>query len=606
MDPRLVKRMIRLRRMALLLAVLLYLALTLAQLSLPGLHYDEAKEAGLNAMEMLQRQDVHAFRAAGLQIGPVFLPLMVQDYIGALNVYLALPLLALFGVTVPALRLVGVLCGIGTIAMVWALGNDLSSVARRAPNHTKDGVGDEERETTGCAEAPGWTGAIAALLLAASPAFVFWSRQGIFVTNVVVTLAVATVWAGLRWLRSGRPRALYLMAVLAGLGLWAKLLFVWVLGAMVGVALVGWLLSRLGWVDLGLRVLKRPARHKLRTLLIAFALFLAALSPLLLFNQQTAGTFRSVFGNLGQSYYGVQNAAFLDNLSERLVQIGTLLRGDFLWYLGGPFANDWAFWLAAGIFVLALAGAVMETRAGRTRAMLPVLLLGLLFVILMVVQSSFTVSGLFVTHYAIIQPFIVLLVALAANCGWQIANSRWRAARANVPDRTSTGHRGLWAVVTVAIAAALSLWFAADLHTTIRYHRTLAENGGHVAHSDAIDRLAGWLDERKVKQPIALDWGIDAPVRYLTGNRVEPLEIFGYDRLDAPDPGFEQRAAQFLPDLTRFYVARMPENTVFAGRREALQAAAAAKGLELTVVEAFYDRSGKTMFVVLRAEGGGG
>ena len=146
MDPRLVKRMIRLRRMALLLAVLLYLALTLAQLSLPGLHYDEAKEAGINAMEMLQRQDVHAFRSAGLQIGSVFLPLMVQDYIGALNVYLALPLLALFGVTVPALRLVGVLCGIGTIAMAWALGNDLSDVARQAPGVTNSGGGDEERD----------------------------------------------------------------------------------------------------------------------------------------------------------------------------------------------------------------------------------------------------------------------------------------------------------------------------------------------------------------------------------------------------------------------------------------------------------------------------
>ena len=143
MDPRLVKRMIQLRRMALLLAVLLYLALTLAQLSLPGLHYDEAKEAGLNAMEMLQRQDVHAFRSAGVQIGPVFLPLMVQDYIGALNVYLALPLLALFGVTVPALRLVGVLCGIGTIAMAWALGNDLSDVARQAPGAIKKGWAEE-------------------------------------------------------------------------------------------------------------------------------------------------------------------------------------------------------------------------------------------------------------------------------------------------------------------------------------------------------------------------------------------------------------------------------------------------------------------------------
>ena len=144
------------------------------------------------------------------------------------------------------------------------------------------------------------------------------------------------------------------------------------------------------------------------------------------------------------------------------------------------------------------------------------------------------------------------------------------------------------------------------MQTSIRYHRALAESGGHVTHSDAIDRLAGWLDERQVKQPIALDWGIDAPMRYLTENSVEPLEIFGYDRMDAPDPGFEQRAAQFLPDLSRFYVARMPENTVFAGRREALQAAAAARGLDLTLVEAFYDRSGKTMFVVLRAEGGGG
>jgi hypothetical protein len=46
----------------------------------------------------------------------------------------------------------------------------------------------------------------------------------------------------------------------------------------------------------------------------------------------------------------------------------------------------------------------------------------------------------------------------------------------------------------------------------------------------------------------------------------------------------------------------MPENTVFAGRREALEATAAAQGLKLRMVEAFYDRSGKTMFVLLAAE----
>ena len=50
----------------------------------------------------------------------------------------------------------------------------------------------------------------------------------------------------------------------------------------------------------------------------------------------------------------------------------------------------------------------------------------------------------------------------------------------------------------------------------------------------------------------------------------------------------------------------MPENTVFAGRREALEALAETDGLKLTVVEAFYDRSGKTMFVILRAEANSG
>ena len=59
------------------------------QLQLPGLHYDEAKEAGLNAMELITGQPVTAFRGTTVQVGPLRLPLMVQDYIGALNVVLA-------------------------------------------------------------------------------------------------------------------------------------------------------------------------------------------------------------------------------------------------------------------------------------------------------------------------------------------------------------------------------------------------------------------------------------------------------------------------------------------------------------------------------------
>lgn len=563
------------RRMALLAAVLLYLALTLPQLELPGLHYDEAKEAGLNALEMLQRQDVQAFRSAGIQVGTVFLPLMVQDYIGALNVYLALPLLALFGASTFTLRLLGVLCGLATLILVWRVGRELARLA--------------QAETAGAA---GWAGELAVLLLAANPTFIFWSRQGIFVTNVVVTLAVASVWLWLRWLRSGRPGLFYALALLAGMGLWSKLLFLWVLGAMVGVTLVIWLVGRFA----------KPApsfavpRLKLRELLLAGLLFLVGLSPLLLFNQQTSGTVQAIFGNLGQSYYGVDNTALLANLAVRLGQVRTLLRGDHLWYLGTTLANGAAPWIGVGLLGLALVISTARFRSGRDRASLPVLLATLLFVALLVIQSSFTVSDLFITHYAIVQPFVVLLIALAADILLQTARQGLGRARGTA---TGDGRGPLW---VGCIALILVIWFGLDVRTSLGYHQALARSGGLATHSDAVMRLAQTLDDQNAPQPLALDWGIEAQVRYLTSNRVQPLEIFGYEQLEAPDAGFAARAGQFLTDPLRLYLVRAPQETIFQGRRAALEELAVEQGGRMITQERIDDRSGRAIFEVLAFE----
>ena len=190
--------------MALLLAVLLYLALTLAQLSLPGLHYDEAKEAGINAMEMLQRQDVHAFRSAGLQIGPLFLPLMVQDYIGALNVYLALPFLALSGIGVPNLRLLPILTGLVALILIERAVSEWASASPARSNASAARVSPTAVGRGGSTIT--FSGLVALTLLAASPSYVFWARQGIFVTNLMLPFVFLCIWQGLRWLRADVPR----------------------------------------------------------------------------------------------------------------------------------------------------------------------------------------------------------------------------------------------------------------------------------------------------------------------------------------------------------------------------------------------------------------
>jgi hypothetical protein len=226
------------RRLWLATAALLYLLLACYQLGLPGLHYDEAKEAGVNAVELLRGDPVTPFRNAALTLFARQFPLMVQDYIGALNVYLSMPFLALTGVGVPNLRLLSVLTGLAVLPLVaymvsaWERAGDV--------HHDKDAPqtqGEPQFALT-------WGGVIAAWLLAASSSFVFWSRQGIFVTNLMQPLCILAIWQGTRWLATGRRQPLWWAMLAAGLALYAKLLAVWVIGPWLLLLALQWLWRR--------------------------------------------------------------------------------------------------------------------------------------------------------------------------------------------------------------------------------------------------------------------------------------------------------------------------------------------------------------------------
>jgi hypothetical protein len=549
----------------LLLVVLsLFLALACYQLELPGLHYDEAKEAGNNALQLLKGLPVQSFRGASIRLARHDLPLMVQDYIGALNVYLSMPLLAVLGVSVPALRLLPVLAASATLVLLYLLA----------------------RETCGR-----WVGAVSVLMLAVNPSYVFWSRQGIFVTNTTATLAVASALTAYRWYRRRRVRHLYLTALLWGLGIYAKLLFVWMVGATLGIGLVllvaRWLSdakdrrqesprSSEPWPAL------RLPRVSVSRAAVAAACFLAPLVPLLVFNIRTGGTLTSLFSNLDSSYYGVRNAAFFRNAADRLKQLLVLLRGEHLWYLGDRIANPVAQWIAAGLLLsLLLLGLGARLRRASRPVPVGTWLMPALFCLLVVIQSSFTVSDLFVTHHASLLPFLFLAVAAVAG---------------GVTHRQ--GHAWL-----VPVLGALIWWASLDLRGTLRYHQALTATGGHAAHSDAVYDLAEYLDERDIRSPLVLDWGIAAPLVFLTGGRVHPVEIFGYERVDAPGEGFGERLrASLAESSSHAYLFHVPEETVFAGRRELFDRVVADAGLVPRVEEAFYERSGRMLFVLTRVQ----
>ena len=551
----------------LLLALLIFSCFAAYQLDLPGLHYDEAKEAGLNAMQLLRGQPLTLFRGAELHLFGLTLPTMVQDYIGALSVYLALPFLALGGIGVPALRALPITCAVLTLVFLYAL-------AAAAFN----------RRTAG----------LAVLLLAVNPSFVFWSRQGILVTNVTVTLFCASLWSAQRWQQTRQARWLWLTGLLWGLGVWAKLLFVWGIGAMLVLAALGWLWRR-RHPHAQADQRQRPAAR----LLVGFGLaFLAGVWPLLLFNLQTGGTVASVVGNLNTSYYGVSNANFAANLAKRIEQLVILLQGHHFWYLGEVYANPVAPWaLGALLAAVALVGfevylAFEAPKPGQDDPPAPAWLqhisaaapalwrrvLGLtLLAALIVVQSCFTVSDLFITHFALLLPLLPLLGAAAADL---LARHGRRPA--------------------LLVFAVLLAWGGFDAWDTVQYHAILSASGGYAAHSDASYRLTAYLEAQGMTAPIVLDWGIDAPVAFLAQSRVAPIEAFGYARLDQPDADFAGRLAPFVADAGTVYLLHTPEFTVFQGRREGLAALAASQGRRVESLALFRERSGRPVLELVR------
>jgi 4-amino-4-deoxy-L-arabinose transferase-like glycosyltransferase len=539
------------------LALILFLILCLYQIELPGLHYDEAKEAGVPAMQLLTGQPVETFRGSGVRIGERVFPIMVTDYIGALNVYLLLPSLSLFGITVPALRLVPVLCSALTLLLTCRLAQRL--------------FGRRVAVLTG-------------MLLAVNPSFVFWSRQGVFVTSLAVTIAMAGLLCWLRWHREQRPRYLYGAAFLFGMGLYAKLLFLWLIVALAATFVV----FQIPVLRKGIRLRPRIHQWPYKHWIVAFLFFLLGTLPLVVYNIQTEGTLRTLTENLTSTYYGGSNLAIAENLVTRLEQFKVVLNGGHLWYLGGIFANDLYPIVFAGSGLFGLLFVVLKARHRWRRVAFPYLMLAI-----MLLTSVFTVSALWFTHYVILVPFLPLAVVVPLDL--VIPDTR----RVDSDPRQARVGRFRKLIPTLVLIAVVGLVGAADLQVDLRYHQALARSGGYAAHSDASYKLAQSLLARGTRSPLAMDWGIDATVEFLTAGAVNPIEIFGYEW--EAGAAFAERLSHFLPEPRNLYIFHSEEETVFQ-RRQAFDALVVEAGLTSHVEQEIHDRSGRLMFVLVKVE----
>jgi len=535
-------------RLIFVILTTLYLSLSCYQLDLPGLHYDEAFEA-VPALQLWQGVPVTAFRESGLYYNGQTFPLMTQDYIGAINSYTTIPFIALLGPTPTALRLMSVLIGLITLWLVYLLTSYLASNR--------------------------YVGLIAMALVVVDPTFIFWNRQGIFVTAVTATIGLAATYCWLHRLQGGSWRWGIAGTFLFGFGLYAKFLFLWLLVALtISFCCYG----GYQWLTNKTLPVTPPTLPELLSLTVAFII---GCGPLLHYNWQTQGTYLAITQNAETSYYGVDNTAFLTNLGERLYQYLILLNGGHLWYLGDIIANP----LPPLLFIVVVSLIFLFTTIRIVNreplsSLNLMALLPLMVISLVILMSIVTVSALWITHYALIMPWAAITIAVG---GWFC----YQQSMAYLTRFTCQAIAGLTIIVLLST----------NFVGVVSYHRALTESGGLSTHSDAVYDLSNWLQNQPNHPVAAMDWGLSAPIIYLTNGKVQPTELFGYQWQTEVD--LTTRFAIFIEHPNTFYLWRAPDEVIFDRSRE-FKDYYRPFNLEETIEEAFYERSGRPLLGVTR------
>ena len=119
------------------------------------------------------------------------------------------------------------------------------------------------------------------------------------------------------------------------------------------------------------------------------------------------------------------------------------------------------------------------------------------------------------------------------------------------------------------------------------------------SHSDAVYDISDWLALHAHGQVIAMDWGLAAPVIYLTYGRVTATEVFGYEWQPNTDAQLNERLQESISQPTTLYLWRAPDEIIF-DRSAEFKTIYHPLNLEETIEEAFYENSGRPILGVTR------
>jgi hypothetical protein len=121
--------------------------------------------------------------------------------------------------------------------------------------------------------------------------------------------------------------------------------------------------------------------------------------------------------------------------------------------------------------------------------------------------------------------------------------------------------------------------------------------GGSSTFSDSIYSLATYLDTRDPRpKVISLDWGIKRPIQFLTLERVNPLDAYGYE--STPSPSTINNIAALVNEPGNLYLFHNAQAGIAYPRFDIFAQAARQAGKVPVLERTFYSRIGLPVYEV--------
>jgi hypothetical protein len=543
------------------LAVLAFVVVASRAITAPGLYADEANQL-IPALSFV-KGGVGTYPVNG--VGPTFnaggghaLHVMTSAYSGSVKSIAALPVAAVFDLTPRTIRYFAIVLAVLGLVVTYFFVRRLF----------RDAV----------------VAAVALVLLALDPSFVFYSRDDFPPIAISMFCKALAGWQLLRWWDTRDRRSLALAMFALGIGEWDKIYFAWVLvAAAIALGVVA-----------GRQIYAR-LRERLSDVLVGLGAFVLGSLPLIAYNLRSGlGSLHAV-SRVTAASEQVQTFPYdetrpAQGIAARFVNrfevLDHLLKGSSVSRsVGHAFPHEFAvlpllFALAVVVLVALLVLRRLSPYESRVVAFL------LIYGVVFMAASAGTRNAFHSYHVILLYPLPQLLMAFA-----MVKGGRWVAGRLPAGRRRAAAPAAIAALVVVPVTLAAV--------TTGGMLHTFAKDGGRGVWSDQIYQLESYLSSAR-KPVVAVDWGFGQNLTALSQARLRLTS--DWQALQENTRPATQILATSVAQPSTLYVLHAPGVTVDDGARSRFFSAARQLHASPRLVRTFADNGGGPLYEVYRLD----